>query len=267
MLEEKKDLEIPTAAPTTKVRSDRTAIFIAVLALVVSLAANFFNYLFTDSVHADIQKQKLELDKFQANIGLATSNMKKKIDENRLLLDAQIASSTEKFEKQGIQIESQRGRTEKIHRTIGFTKLLKDLRPTIEIGCERGKIYTTKISKNTIPVDCSFKNLGTLKANIIPVTLIMIGGEEYKDIDGAIERIDNSEENSILPGKISASRYYVVLTESGATNLRKASFKISFRAFTDVAAIGAIKKRTKETITDEELKKLSGRIYTFTFQL
>jgi hypothetical protein len=267
MLEEKKNMELPTAVPTTRIRSYRTAIFIAVLALVVSLSANFFNYLFTNSVRTDIQKQKLELDKFQANIELVTSNMRKKIDDDRLLLDAQIASSAEKFEKQRIQIESQHGRTEKIHRTMSFTKLFKDLRPTIEIDCQRGKIYTVKISKNTIPVDCSFKNLGTLKANITPVTLIMIGGEDYKDIDGAIERIDNNEENSILPGKISASRYYVVLTENGATNLRKASFKIGFQAFTDAAAIGAIKQRTKETITDEELKKLSGQVYTFTFQL
>lgn len=267
MLEEKKDTELPTTAPTTRTRSDRTAIFIAVLALLVSLAAIFFNYLFTNSVHTDIQKQKLELDKFQANIGLVTSNMRKEIDDNRLLLDAQIASSTEKFEKQRIQIESQRGRTEKINRTMGLTKLYKDLRPSIEVDCQRGKIYTAKISKNTVPIDCSFKNLGTLKANIIPVTLIMVGGKDYKDIDGAIERIDNREVNSILPSKTSGSRYYVVLTENGAANLKKASFKIGFRAFTNASAISVIKKRTKETITDKELKELSEQGYTFTFPL
>jgi len=111
MLEEKKNMELPTAVPTTRIRSYRTAIFIAVLALVVSLSANFFNYLFTNSVRTDIQKQKLELDKFQANIELVTSNMRKKINDDRLLLDAQIASSAEKFEKQRIQIENQHGRT------------------------------------------------------------------------------------------------------------------------------------------------------------
>ncbi len=124
MLEEKKNMELPTAVPTTRIRSYRTAIFIAVLALVVSLSANFFNYLFTNSVRTDIQKQKLELDKFQTNIELVTSNMRKKIDDDRLLLDAQIASSAEKFEKQRIQIESQHGRTEKIHRTMSFTKVI-----------------------------------------------------------------------------------------------------------------------------------------------
>lgn len=268
--EEKKTTESPTVAPTTRIHSNRIAIIIAVLALLGSFAANFFNYWFTDSVRTDIETQRLALDKIQADIASEaqkTSEMSVKINEARLLLDKQIALSTEKFDKQRIQIESQRGQTEKMHLTMGFTKLFKDLRPTIEIYCERAKIDTTKISTNTIPIDCSFKNLGPLKANIILVTLNMIGGEDYKDIDGAIERIDNNEKNSILSGSVAGSRYFVVLTEFGAANLKKVSFKIGFRAFTDGAAVSMINRRAKGMITDEELKELSEQGYTFTFQL
>jgi hypothetical protein len=262
-----KTIESPTiAAPTNSNGGGKAATSIAVVALVVAFGLSFFNYVFTNSVRSEIQEQNLDLEKFQASIEKLTSSMKAKVDKNRQLLDTQIASSTEKFEKQRIQMENQRSQTEKMHLTMGFGEIVKDLRPVLEIYCQDAKIRTAKVGANTVPIDCSFKNIGNLKANIVPDTLIMLGGKDYSVIDSAIERIDNGEKSSVSPGKTSRRQYYVVLTKNGAANIKNAAFKISFRAFTDASAIEMIKRRTNKAITDKELEELSEKSYTFTFQ-
>jgi hypothetical protein len=262
-----KATESPTVTTTNNLGS-KAAISIATIALVVAFGLSFFNYLFTNSVRSEIQKQNLNLDKFQTSIEKLTSSMKEKVDKNRQFLNAQIASSTAKFEKQRIQMENQLSQTEKMHLTMGFGEIVKDLRPVLEIYCQHAKIKTAKVGANTVPIDCSFKNIGKLKANIVPDTLIMLGGKDYSVVDSAIERIDNGEKNSVSPGKTSWRQYYVVLTKNGAANIKNSAFKVSFRAFTtDVSALEMIKRRTNKEITDKELKELSEKSYTFTFQL
>lgn len=272
-----KTTEPPTVTENTNNQGSKAATSIAVVALVVAFGLSFFNYVFTNSVRSEIQNQNLDLERFQSSIDKLerfqssieklTSNMKAEVDKNRQLLNTQIASSTEKFEKQRIQMENQRSQTEKMNLTMGFGEIVKDLYPVLEIYCQHAKIKTAKVGANTVPIDCSFKNKGKLKANIVPDTLIMLGGKDYSVINSAIERIDNGEKASVSPGSTSRKQYYVVLTKNGAANIKNAAFKVSFRAFTDASAIEMIKRRTNKEITDKDLKELSEKSYTFTFQL
>ena len=95
------------------------------------------------------------------------------------LLDSQIASSAEKFEKQ-------KAETDKMYLASGFTALVEEIQPSLGIYCKRASVKYLKLAKsakagaNTVAVDCTFDNNGTLKANIVPGSLIMIGGKGQK---------------------------------------------------------------------------------------
>jgi hypothetical protein len=261
MEEQRAPMESPTDFSAPKNNSGRSAIFISLIALAVA----FFNF-FTP---ASAPIQKVDLGGIQDNIDAVSSsvkNMKSEIAENRQLLDSQIASSEEKFERQ-------KAETDKMYLTTGFTELVKGIQPSLGIYCRRTTVTYLKLSKtaktgtNTVAVDCDFENKGTVKANIVPGSLIMIGGKGQKVIDNAVERIDNGEMTTILPGTIGAKQYHIVLTEAGVANMKGGVLKMAFKAYTDKAVLGMIKRRTHKEISAEQLKELTETDHMFSFLL
>ena len=262
MEEQKTTMESPADFSPPTNNNGRTAVFISLIAMAVA----FFNF-FTPPASAPTQN--VDLGGIEDNINAVSSSVKKmnsKITENRRLLDSQIASSAEKF-------EHQKSETEKMSLTSGFTDLVKRMQPSLGIYCKRAAVSYIKLSKtaktgsNTVAVDCNFNNNGTLKANIVPGSVIMIGGKGQQVIDNAVERIDNGEETTILPGKSSEKQYHVVLTEAGAANMKGGVLKMSFQAYTDKAALGMIKRKTHKEISGEQLKELTAKNHMFSFLL
>ena len=264
MEEQKTTMESSPAdfSPPTN-NNGRTAVFISLIALAVA----FFNF-FTPA-SAPTSTQNVDLGGIEDNINAVSSSVKKmnsRITENRKLLDSQIASSAEKFEQQ-------KSETDKMYLTSGFTELLKGMQPSLGIYCKRAAVSYIKLSKsaksgaNTVAVDCNFNNNGRLKANIVPGSLILIGGKAQKVIDNAIERIDNGEETTVLPGKSNEKQYHVVLTEAGAANMKGGVMKMSFQAYTDKAALGIIKRKTNKEVSAEQLKELTKKNHMFSFLL
>jgi len=260
LMEEQKTTMEPFLPP--KNNNGRSALFISLIALAVA----FFNF-FTPPASAPTQN--VDLGGIEDNINAVSSNVKKmnsKITENRRLLDSQIASSAEQFEQQ-------KSETDKMYLTSGFTELVKGMKPSLEIYCKRATVSYIKLAKtaktgtNTVAVDCNFNNRGRLKASIVPGSLIMIGGKAQQVIDNAVERIDNGEATSILPGKNNEKQYHIVLTETGAANMKGGVLKMSFQAYTDEAALGMIKRKTNKEITGEQLKELTEKKHLFSFLL
>ena len=261
MEEQRAPMESPADFSAPKNNSGRSAIFISLIALAVA----FFNF-FTP---ASAPVQKVDLGGIQDNIDAVSSsvkNMKSEIAQNRQLLDSQITSSEEKFERQ-------KAETDKMYLTTGFTELVKDIQPSLEIYCKRTTVTylklskTAKTGKNTVAVDCNFDNKGTMKANIVPSSLIMIGGKGQKVIDNAVERVDNGEETTILPGTSGGKQYHIVLTEAGVANMKGGLLKMSFKAYADKAVLGMIKRRTHKEISTEQLKELTETNHMFSFLL
>ena len=260
--EQRAPIEAPTDFSAPKNNNGRTAVFISLIALAVA----FFNF-FTPPASAPTKN--VDLGGIQDNIDAVSSsvkNMKSKIAENRKLLDSQIASSEKKFEKQ-------KAEADKMYLASGFTELVKDIQPSLGIYCKRASVQYLKLAKtakagaNTVAVDCTFDNNGTLKANIIPGSLIMIGGKGQKVIDNAVERIDNGEATTILPGTSNGKQYHIVLTEAGTSNMKGGVLKMSFQAYTDKAALGMIKRKTHKEISEEQLKELTKKNHMFSFLL
>jgi len=263
MEEQRTTMDSPADFSPPKNNSGRSAIFISLIALAVA----FFNF-FTPPP-ASAPTQKVDLGGIQDNIDAVSSSVRKlnsKITENRKLLDSQIASSAEKFDQQ-------KAETDKMYLTSGFAELVKGMQPSLEIYCKRATVSYIKLSKtaktgtNTVAVDCNFDNKGTLKANIVPGSLILIGGKAQQAIDNAVERIDNGEATTILPGRSSEKQYHIVLTDTGAANMKGGVLKMNFQAYTDKEALAMIKRKTHKDITGEQLKELTETNHMFSFLL
>ena len=261
MEEQRTAMESPADFSPPKNNSGRSAIFISLIALAVA----FFNF-FTP---ASIPTENIDLGGIEDNISAVSSSVKKmksEIAENRKLLDIQIAASDEKFEKQ-------KAETDKMYLATGFTDLVEGIQPSLGIYCKRATVSYIKLSKtaktgtNTVAVDCNFDNNGTVKANIVPGSLIMIGGKGQKVIDNAVERIDNGETATILPGDSGGKQYHIVLTDEGAANMKGGVLKMTFKAYTDKSVLAMIKRKTRKEISGEQLKELTETNYMFSFLL
>lgn len=259
MSDEKTIAELLASAHATSIRASRTAIIVAVIAALTSLSALFLSYFLTERVRTDIAAQTLALERMKVDVASAaqrTSEMAARIEEARLHLDRRIASTREGLENKKIQIEDKRAQTEDVRLTPDFTKLSNDLRPTLDVSCQGDTSYP-----RVIRMECSFKNRGAHRTKIVPTGVSMLGRRDQKGVAGAIERIDNAEENNILPGGTGTNTYDIVLTENGAT-IKNPIISIEFLAVTDQLAINMTKRLAKGIITDEELKNLSEQTYT-----
>ena len=223
-----------------------------------------------DKISASVSKEqagiKENLDSLYSSVTKAHSileNMNLSITETRHILDYQIADSAEKFEQQ--KNETNLG--------SGFSDLITDIKPSLGIYCKRANVSYIKLAKtaksdtNTVAVDCNFNNSGTLKANIVPGSIVMIGCKGQKVIDNAVERIDNGEETTILPGRSSDKQYHIVLTDDGASKMKGGVMKMSFQSSTDKAALGIIKRKTNKEISGKQLKELTKKSHIFSFLL
>jgi hypothetical protein len=223
-----------------------------------------------DKMSASLLKEqkgtKNNLDSLYSSVTKAHSILEKmnlSVVETRHILDYQIADAAEKFEQQ--KNEANLG--------SGFSDLITEIQPSLRIYCKRANVSYIKLAKtaktdtNTVAVDCNFNNSGTLKANIVPGSIVMIGGKGQKVIDNAVERIDNGEETTILPGRSNDKQYHIVLTDDGASNVKGGVLKMSFQASTDKAALGIIKRKTNKEISGKQLKELTKKSHIFSFLL
>ena len=223
-----------------------------------------------DKMSASVLKEqagtKQNLDDLYSSVTKAHSILEKmnlSITENRHILDYQIADAAEKFELQKNEVSL----------GSGFSDLITDIQPSLGIYCKRANVSYIKLAKtaksdtNTVAVDCNFNNSGTLKANIVPGSIVMIGGKGQKVIDNAVERIDNGEETTILPGRSNNKQYHIVLTDDGASKMKGGVMKMSFQSSTDKAALGIIKRKTNKEISGKQLKELTKKSHIFSFLL
>ena len=207
-----------------------------------------------------------DLDSLYSSVTKAHSilgKMNLSIAENRHILDYQIADAAEKFEQQKNEVSL----------GSGFSDLITEIQPSLRIYCKRANVSYIKLAKtaksetNTVAVDCNFNNSGMLKANIVPGSVVVIGGKGQKVIDNAVERIDNGEETTILPGRSNAKQYHIVLTADGASKMKGGVMKMSFQSSADKAALGIIKRRTNKEISGKQLKELTKKNHIFSFLL
>ena len=223
-----------------------------------------------DKISSSVLKEqagiKENLDSLYSSVTKAHSILEKmnlSITETRHILDYQIADAAEKFEQQKNEV------------SLGssFSNLITEIQPSLRIYCKRANVSYIKLAKtaksdtNTVAVDCDFNNSGMLKANIVPGSVVVIGGKGQKVIDNAVERIDNGEETTILPGRSNAKQYHIVLTADGASKMKGGVMKMSFQSSADKAALGIIKRRTNKEISGEQLKELTKKNHIFSFLL
>ena len=220
----------------------------------------------TRSVLKEQKGTKENLDSLYSSVTKAHSILEKmnlSITETRHILDYEIATSAERFEQQKSEVSL----------GSGFSDLITEIQPSLGIYCKRANVSYIKLAKtaktgaNTVAVDCSFNNAGALKANIVPGSIVMIGGKGQKAIDNAVERIDNGGKITILPGRSNDKQYHIVLTDDGASKMKGGVMKMSFQAYTDEAALGIIKRRTNKEISGEQLKELTKKSHIFSFLL
>lgn len=288
MKEQKTTIESPADFTPPKNNSGKSAIFISLIALGVAAFSFLTTAPSTPPVpKVDLSGIKHKIDKISSsvlkeqqgikdNIDAVTysviqahkimEKMNLKIAETRHILDYEIANSAEKFEQQKNEVD-------RVYLASGFADLLTEIQPSLRIYCKRANVSYIKLAKtaktgtNTVAVDCNFNNYGTLKANIVPGSIIMIGGKVQKVIDNAVERIDNGEETTILPGRSSEKQYHIVLTDAGASKMKGGVLKMSFQAYTDKAALGIIKRKTNKEISGKQLKELTKKKHMFSFLL
>ena len=223
-----------------------------------------------DKISASVLKEqkgtRQDLDSLYSSVTKAHSilgKMNLSIAENRHILDYQIADAAEKFEQQKNEVSL----------GSGFSDLITEIQPSLRIYCKRANVSYIKLAKtaksetNTVAVDCNFNNSGMLKANIVPGSVVVIGGKGQKVIDNAVERIDNGEETTILPGRSNAKQYHIVLTADGASKMKGGVMKMSFQSSADKAALGIIKRRTNKEISGKQLKELTKKNHIFSFLL
>ena len=223
-----------------------------------------------DKISASVLKEQAgtrqDLDSLYSSVTKAHSilgKMNLSVAENRHLLDYQIADAAEKFEQQKNEVSL----------GSGFSNLITEIQPSLTIYCKRANVSYIKLAKtaksdtNTVAVDCNFNNSGALKANIVPGSIVMIGGKGQKVIDNAVERIDNGEETTILPGRSNDKQYHIVLTTDGASKMKGGVMKMSFQSSTDKAALGIIKRKTNKEISGEQLRELTKKSHIFSFLL
>ena len=223
-----------------------------------------------DKISASVLKEQAgtrqDLDSLYSSVTKAHSilgKMNLSVVENRHLLDYQIADAAEKFEQQKNEVSL----------GSGFSDLITEIQPALRIYCKRANVSYIKLAKtaksdtNTVAVDCDFNNSGMLKANIVPGSVVVIGGKGQKVIDNAVERIDNGEETTILPGRSNAKQYHIVLTADGASKMKGGVMKMSFQSSADKAALGIIKRRTNKEISGKQLKELTKKNHIFSFLL
>lgn len=223
-----------------------------------------------DKISASVLKEqkgtRQDLDSLYSSVTKAHSilgKMNLSIAENRHILDYQIADAAEKFEQQKNEVSL----------GSGFSDLITEIQPSLRIYCKRANVSYIKLAKtaksetNTVAVDCNFNNSGMLKANIVPGSVVVIGGKGQKVIDNAVERIDNGEETTILPGRSNEKQYHIVLTADGASKMKGGVMKMSFQSSADKAALGIIKRRTNKEISGKQLKELTKKNHIFSFLL
>jgi len=270
-------------APSTN-NSGKSAMFISLIALGVASYTMLTPAPTPKAPKADLSKVHHKIDKITASVLKEQKGTKENLDslyssvtkahsilekmnlsivETRHVLDYEIATSAERFEQQKGEVSL----------GSGFSDLITEIQPSLGIYCKRANVSYIKLAKtaktgsNTVAVDCSFNNAGALKANIVPGSIVMIGGKGQKAIDNAVERIDNGEKTTILPGRSNDKQYHVVLTDEGASKMKGGVLKMSFQAYTDEAALGIIKRRTNKEISGEQLKELTKKSHIFSFLL
>tara|TARA_B100000686_G_scaffold57111_1_gene61314 strand:- start:6368 stop:7321 length:954 start_codon:yes stop_codon:yes gene_type:complete len=218
------------------------------------------------SVHSEQKGIKDNLDTVTSSVSQAHKIMAKMnlaIAKNEHDLEYAIADSAEKFEQQQNQLNL----------GSGFTNLITEIKPSLSIYCKRANVAYIKLAKtaksgtNSVAVNCNFSNSGVLKANIVPGPVILIGGKGQKVIDNAVERIDNGEETTILPGRSHDKQYHIVLTSGGVSNMKGGVMKMSFQSSTDKAALNIIKRKTSKRITEKQLRELTKKSHIFSFLL
>ena len=273
-------------APSTN-NSGKSAMFIYLIALGVAS----YTMLMPEPTpkapkapNVDLSKTQHKIDKISSSVLKDQQGIKDNIDavtnsvvkahkilekmnlsivETRHILDYEIATSAERFEQQKGEVSL----------GSGFSDLITEIQPSLGIYCKRANVSyiklaeTAKTGANTVAVDCSFNNAGALKVNIVPGSIVMIGGKGQQAIDNAVERIDNGGKTTIIPGRSNDKQYHVVLTDEGSSKMKGGVLKMSFQSYTDEAALGIIKRRTNKNISGEQLKELTKKSHIFSFLL
>jgi len=180
----------------------------------------------------------------------------------------QIGSKPEQTVKK-TQIGSKPEKTVKEKLEFNYTKISKELHPSLDLSCTHNIINSTKTIKNVVIIDCIFKNIGVHKVYIAPLGITMFEHMEQKKIDNGIESTDHLYPMISEPdndGK--RSQYKITLTEYGAARLEKGySLKISFKASTVESGLDAIKRKVKGAIKDNKLKEMSEFDYHYVIAL
>lgn len=236
----------------------RVPIIVALIASVTSFAGLFLTYVFTERTRTEIAAQTLQLESIKVEISAAaqkTAEIAVGVDQARLELQRQIAKSAEHIESKKVQIEDRKGTTEEVRLTPDFTRLSSGLRPNLAISCA-----VDRIDRMRLQITCIFKNNGAHLARIEPKSFLMLNTSDQKEVPGAIEKVDNTGANNILPNNGGSSTYDVFLTSDGGAR-NKPMIRIEFDATTDSAAIAMTKRLSKGAITNNELRAFSTQGY------
>lgn len=240
--------------------SSRTAIAVALVAAATAIFTLIFNYWMIERIRHDISAQTLALERIKVDIASSaqkTSETVAKIDSARLVLERQIALTTEHFESRKVNIEDKKSRTDEVRLTQDFAKLSNDLRPHIKTSC-----YGKYLQPDLIRMECTFENNGVHRVKIVPTSTAMHDSKSLISINNAIIKNENSEENIIPSGFSGLNTIDIKLTPIGE-KIKQPIIRFQYTATTDQQAINMTKRLSGGYITDAELKELSTQKYTF----
>ncbi len=178
----------------------------------------------------------------------------------------QIASIREQAVKeQKIQIVSKREKNVKERPEFNYSKISKELHPSLDLSCNHNIVKPTETKKNAVIIGCMIKNNGVHNVYIVPLRITMLEHMEQRMIDNAIESTDYLYPTISAPGNNSNRKQYkVTLTEHGVARLKKGySFQISFKASTVESGLNKIKRQVKGAIKDSKLKEMSEFDYDY----
>jgi hypothetical protein len=257
--------------------SNRTAIVVALISAATAMATLVINYWLIERVRSDISEQTLALERIKLDISTSAQKtaesvaktdaarldlerqnalMSAKIDTARLDLEQHNASINQRIETTKTRIEDKKTRTDEVRLTQDFSKLSNDLRPNIGIEC-----YSKVNQPSFLKVSCKFQNHGAHRCKITPLHFNILDGASERLVDKAVDQVEHSDPNTILPGGIGSNTYNIWLTSSGEKMTSRA-VQIEFWAVTDKQAIEMTRRLSAGYITDAELQDLSQQNYT-----
>ena len=221
------------------------------------------NYFLTDRLKSEIADQTLMLERIKTDVAIAaqrTADTAVKIDQARLALEHNVATSNRKFETIRLTNDSTRTVTDQARLTAEFSKLSNDLRPNLSFSCNGSSANGT-----LFVIHCTVTNKGAHRVGLITVRIARLNSSQPNNSEEVPVPPGSNGSNTVLTNGIGSLDYEIPITR--AEGIGKSLFKLHFFAKTDQQAVEMARRLGGNVFTEFELKELSTNSYAYTVSL